>query len=89
MSDQDQDVPDWYADGFTSQREADDAHQREAEQEGERRALDAPAGIEDAVRARIAAEIAAYTDAVLDLIETRNGARLAFEEIARIARGES
>ena len=41
---------------------------------------------EAAVREWVAAEIESYTDAVLDLVDTQNGARLAFIEVARIAR---
>ena len=42
--------------------------------------------IEAQVRAQAAEEIESYTDAVLGLVDTRNGARLAFIEIVRIAR---
>ena len=45
----------------------------------------APA-VEAQVRAQVAAQIEDYTDAVLDLVDTQNGARLAFIEIIRIAR---
>lgn len=38
------------------------------------------------LRAAIAREVEDYADAVADLIDTPNGARLAFEEIVRIVR---
>ncbi len=45
--------------------------------------------IEAQVRARIAAQIEAYADAMHDIVDTPNGVRLAFEAVAAIARGES
>ena len=42
---------------------------------------------EQAVRERVAEAIELYTDATWDLIESPNAARLAFEEVAHIARG--
>lgn len=38
-------------------------------------------------REQAAQEIEAYADATWDLVDSNNGARLAFEEIARITRG--
>lgn len=47
---------------------------------------DAPAAGEAQIREQIAADIESYVDAVQDLVDTQNGARLAFIEIVRIAR---
>ncbi len=40
------------------------------------------------LREQIARDIESYADATWDLIDSPNGARLAFVEVARIARGE-
>ena len=45
--------------------------------------------IEAAIRAQVAAEVALYADATWDLIDSPNGARLAFEMVDSIIRGES
>jgi hypothetical protein len=41
----------------------------------------------EALREQIAQQIESYADAAHDLIDSPNGARLAFAEVARIARG--
>lgn len=38
------------------------------------------------IREQVAAEIETYADAVLDIVDTQNGMRLAVEEIVRVAR---
>lgn len=52
-------------------------------------AIAATAAAESAVRAQVAAGISNYADGVMGLVTSPNGARLAFERIVEIARGDS